>query len=284
MKVTARAPAKINLFLKVLRRRPDGYHDIESLLCPVGIYDDLTVTIGAERQGVSCRHPTVPEDSTNLALQAADLFFQSAAASGLPGDNVHITINKTIPVGAGLGGGSSNAAVLVVLNRFYRNPLTPDQLRRLASRIGADVPFFLGGRPAIATGIGDIIEPIKGLRAWPVVIIYPGFAVRTAEVYSKLNLRFTKCEKKLKWFDFRKLKTGLPAYMFNDLEGVVLAQYPQIKTVKTLLEDCGARGALMSGSGSSVFGIFDHPEQASEAASVASQQDAWTVFKSRTIA
>jgi 4-diphosphocytidyl-2-C-methyl-D-erythritol kinase len=284
MTVTVKAPAKINLFLRVLRRRADGYHDVESLLCTVGIYDSLTITIGSRRQGVSCEHPEVPENGANLVLRAVDLFFKSAARIGLPTDNVHIAIDKKIPVGAGLGGGSSNAAaVLNVLNQFFRRPFTSDRLRRIASRIGADVPFFIDGLPAVATGIGDILNPIEGLRPWPVVIIYPGFSIRTDTVYSKLNLRLTKCEKKLKCLDFRKLKSGLPPFWINDLEPVVIAQYPQIQSIKNLLADCGARGTLMSGSGSSVFGIFNDPEQASAAHTAASQHKEWEVYISRIL-
>ena len=272
--VTVTAPAKVNLFLKVNRRRDDGYHDIESLICPVGIYDRVTITIGSRRSEVMCRHPAVPEDDTNLAMRAAAIFFQSLTVDGPPAENVRINIEKRIPVGAGLGGGSSDAAaVLKGLNRHYRQPFSPRKLCDLAGQIGADVPFFIKGHAALATGIGDILEPIKGLRPFHLVIIYPGFPISTAMVYSKLNLRLTKCEKKLKCLDFRKRKFNLPDYLCNDLEPVVTAQFPIIQTAKNLLENCGARGTLMTGSGSSVFGIFEDAQLAQTAAKKASQRE-----------
>ncbi len=247
------SPAKINLFLKITGRRPDGYHDLVSLMGSISLQDRIVLRTGAAAITVTCSFPGVPEDRSNLAVQAAELFYEQHPSS----DRVAIEIEKQIPVGAGLGGGSSNAAtVLRGLNAHYGQPFSVDQLIRMGASIGADVPFFLYGRPALATGVGECLTAYDGLDRWKVVVIYPGFSIPTASVYKKLNLGLTKCENHLKAF-FLKQDGFFPAqHLCNDLETVVIPRYPEIAAVKKKLLENGAEGALMSGSGSSVFGMF----------------------------
>ncbi|MCP3955304.1 MAG: 4-(cytidine 5'-diphospho)-2-C-methyl-D-erythritol kinase [Desulfobacterales bacterium] len=247
------SPAKINLFLKVTGRRPDGYHDLVSLMGCISLQDRIVLQPGVAAIKVTCSFPGVPEDSRNLAAQAAELFYVRYPSR----ERVAIEIEKQIPVGAGLGGGSSNAAaVLSGLNAHYGQPFSANQLIRMGASIGADVPFFLFGRPALATGIGDRLTAYEGLNRSKVVVIYPGFSIQTASVYKKLNLGLTKCENHLKCF-FLKQDRFLPAqHLCNDLETVVIPRYPEIAAAKKKLLENGATGALMSGSGSSVFGMF----------------------------
>lgn len=247
------SPAKINLFLKVIGKRPDGYHDLVSLMCGISLRDRIVLTTGTEAISVACTYPGVPENETNLAVRAADLFYRHHSVS----ERVAIEIEKRIPVGAGLGGGSSNAAtVLKGLNDCYGQPLSADLLRTLGLSLGADVPFFLLGRPALAAGIGERLTPYQGLEERKILVIYPGFGIATAEVYKKLNLGLTKCENHLK-SSFLKQNGFIPAqHLCNDLETVVIPRYPEIATAKKRLLESGAEGALMSGSGSSIFGLF----------------------------
>ncbi len=259
-----KAPAKINLFLRVTGKRPDGYHDLYSLMCPLALYDTLTLTMGGRGIGIVCDHPGVPEDSSNLAARAARLFLDTAFAGQtppVPGLTIHI--EKKIPVSAGLGGGSSNAAaVLTALNESFGRPLSAPALMALGARIGADVPFFIFGSPALATGIGDRLDPFPHLTQWTALLVYPNEAVSTAWVYKNLNLRLTKDEKKLSKFHFDGRFLNVAEHLVNDLETVTIKALPVIKRIKRLLLAHGAAGAIMSGSGSTVFGLFVDSEQA----------------------
>ncbi len=257
-----RAPAKINLFLRITGRRPDGYHDLLSLMCPVGLYDTLRLWFDRPGISVSCAHPDVPEDSSNLVVRAAALFFE-AAKKGEGDLGVHIALEKQIPVGAGLGGGSSDAAaVLMALNDHFGAPLNNPELKRLGARIGADVPFFVCGRPAVASGIGDRLEAFSHLDHWTALLVYPNASISTAWVYKNLNLRLTKEEKKLRnsYFDDRLF--SMEKHLVNDLEPVTERALPVIGEIKRLLKANGAKGAMMTGSGSTVFGLYTDNHQA----------------------
>jgi 4-diphosphocytidyl-2-C-methyl-D-erythritol kinase len=247
------SPAKINLFLYVTGRRPDGYHDLYSLMCCVDLYDTIHLHCRAPETTVTCSHPDVPEDSTNLAYQAAEKFFKAANIH----EGVAIDIDKKIPVAGGLGGGSSNAAaVLMGLNQHYGRPLTSNQLSRIALTIGADVPFFLFAKPALASGVGDQLKPFAGLPSKPVLLINPGYKVPTGHVYKNLNLRLTKDQKKLNRFEFKKEEFNIVSALGNDLESVTLKMHPGLTEIKKQLMRVGAEGALMSGSGPTLFGLF----------------------------
>ncbi len=264
--LTVYAPAKINLALKILRRRADGYHDIQTILQKVSLYDTLSIKLTAH-QGitVTADDPSIPTDSRNLAYRAADLLLKQQKIT--PGITIHI--KKLIPAGAGLGGGSSNAAAtLSGLNKLLRCKLTESDLHRLGVAIGADVPFFLYDKPsALAEGIGEQLSPVKiQIPLW-LVIVFPGFSISTKWVYENYRV-LTNVRKNIIIFSsFKQLKTVLHI-LSNDLENVVTQQYPEIEKIKRTLIQAGACGSLMSGSGSSVFGIFPDEHRAQEALSL----------------
>lgn len=250
------APAKVNLFLRVVGVREDGYHLVDSLMAPVNLYDEVYITRPRQRREkltVTCDHPQVPQGRTNIAYRAASLLLRE---KGLHGP-VQIHIRKRIPVGAGLGGGSSDAAAtLLGLSRLFYPGCDQGYLLSLAAKLGADVPFFIFGRPARAVGIGEQVIPISSLpRLW-MVILYPGFPISTRWAYERFPMKLTKSiENTSMSFSLKDPKT-LACLLVNDLEQVALRRYPRIAFLKERLIQEGAVGALMSGSGSSVFGIF----------------------------
>ena len=269
------APAKINLFLYITGKRPDGYHDLVTLMCCIGLYDTVLLTFGVKETAVSCVHPNVPEDETNLAFAAASLFYKTLKKN----EGVRIFIEKKIPVAAGLGGGSSNAAsVLLGLNRYYGYPFSRDELMAMGLATGADVPFFIFRKPAIATGIGDKLEAYQGLENLKILLVFPGFGVSTAEVYKSFNLALTKCKKKLKYLLLDKQSFEPGYHLCNDLETVAESKYPGISSAKEALIGQGAIGALMSGSGPTVFGLFSDLDKAIEARHQLSQNDKWQLY------
>lgn len=265
------APAKVNLFLAVLGKRVDGYHDIVSVMQKIGLADRLHLCL--EGPGISLRCPssTTPEDSRNLAWKAARLFFDRTGIK----DDVQITLHKEIPVAAGLGGGSSDAAaVLVGLNRLCAAGLEVGTLLAMAARLGADVPFFVvETKTALATGTGTELLPVQGPEGYWLVLVNPGLSVSTRWVYENLLLTSDGNPYKLSGY------SHLPEYaasllagvfygestdhgLFNDLEAVTVGNYPVIGTIKEQLLRDGAFAALMSGSGSTVFGLFRQLDEA----------------------
>jgi 4-diphosphocytidyl-2-C-methyl-D-erythritol kinase len=270
------SPAKINLFLKVLKKRPDGYHDIFSLICPVSLFDSISFDFTGQGICVSCDHPDVPEDETNLAFRAASLFFEKwgDGPSGLL-----MKIDKKIPVAAGLGGGSSNAAtVLKTLNDYYANPFSLEQLQKIGLAIGADVPFFILSKPAIARGIGERLSVYTGLLNYKVILIYPDIKVSTAQVYKNLNLGLTNCKKKPKYPIFKNRNFDFRSNLYNDLEAIAASWHPEILEVKNALVQNGADGVLMSGSGPTVFGLYKSTDQACRVVEKLSENKSWKVF------
>jgi 4-diphosphocytidyl-2-C-methyl-D-erythritol kinase len=251
-------------------------------MCPVALYDTLTFKSGHGGE-ITCDHPGVPENETNLAMMASRLFMKSAfGTEGGRETSFSIHIEKKIPVGAGLGGGSSNAAaVLKFLNDHYGRPLSTPELMKLGVKIGADVPFFIFGAPAIASGIGDRLEPFVQLDPWRVLVIYPNLVVPTAWVYKNLNLRLTKGEKELRKLHFDNQYFNVVEHLVNDLEPVTETAFPIIKEIKRLLLANGADGAMMSGSGSAVFGLFANNERALSARTAlcnSPQCRNWSIF------
>jgi len=282
------AHAKINLYLEITGKRPDGYHELVTLMCPIGLCDILEVSFETSDIRVTCNHPDVPEGPDNIAHAAAAGFFEAA---NLPGSGVSIRIRKNIPVGAGLGGGSSNAAaVLRSLNDRFDRPLSPAKLHEIAVSTGADVPFFLLETPALATGIGDILEPVSHLHSHPLVLIYPGQPLATRDVYKNLKLGLTKSEKIPKKSIFRPDRdTNVERFLFNALEPPAFELCPPAETAKARLIETGAAGALLSGSGSTVFGIYKDEKTASEAfhrlsnKPGKSREPGWRVFYTRML-
>ncbi len=274
------SPAKINLFLAVNGKRPDGYHDITTLFCRISLFDAVTLELGKRKHTVTCTDASVPNDETNLAHRAAVLFLkQLKQKTGDSGMGVKIHIEKKIPAGAGLGGGSSNAAsVLMGLNRFYGDPFSKTELMDMGFLIGADVPFFIFKKPAIGTGIGEKLRAVGKIEPYKAVLVYPGFGVSTHMVYKNLNLGLTKCKQKLNCFLFDKEAFQCDKHLCNDLETVTVSLFPEIADLKSRLLNFGAEGALMAGSGTTVFGLFSDSDKANAGFRVLSQNSNWKVF------
>ncbi len=266
------APAKINLFLKVTGKRPDGYHCLFTLFQKVTLFDQIIIRKRGKGISLSCPQGIVPEDETNIAFQAAALFYQ---ATDIP-PGVHLEIHKNIPVAAGLGGGSSDAAcVLKGLQSLYGNPCTGDTLLSIGCQLGADVPFFLEPYTmAIGREIGNQLEPIPTPPTLWFVLISPCFAVSTKWVYG--NLKLTTRENP---FIFTPGDVAdIAKFLHNDLEDITASQYPIIDTMKEQLLSCGASGAVMTGSGPTVFGLFGEEEKASLAYERLKSNMDWAVF------
>ncbi len=275
------SPAKINLFLKVVGKREDGYHELISLICRIDLFDTVALAFEQPNITVHCSHPKVPTGEGNLVYQAACLFFEAVSKS----HGVAIFIKKVIPVAAGLGGGSSNAAsVLVGLNQHYGFPLSDEDLMDMGLKVGADVPFFLLRHTAIAKGIGEDLEVFEGMPQWSAVLVWPRFEVSTAWVYQNLNLRLTNCKENYKVLRFMEDPSQIKDLLCNDLEQVTVREFSEISTVKKALLDLGAEGALMSGSGPSVFGLFRAPQQASMAFQTIKHQGRWDTFMVQLLA
>jgi 4-diphosphocytidyl-2-C-methyl-D-erythritol kinase len=279
------APAKINLYLRVVGRRSDGYHELQTLMCCIGLHDTVKLRMGTGREGMTCSDPDLPCDASNLALKAA-LQFHAALETDtrIPPQNAFIHLTKRIPAGAGLGGGSSDAAaVLKGLNRYYGHPFDRPKIMGLALNLGADVPFFIDGKPALATGVGEVLSPYPHLLPWGVVVVYPGFGISTAEVFKNLNLGLTKREKPLRYFPFKQGKFDRDRHLCNDLETVAIRQFPVIGKIKKALLNQGAKGVLMTGSGSAVFGLFSDLSSAREAAEAMAASARWQVFATQLV-
>lgn len=269
------SPAKVNLFLYVLGRRPDGYHDLFSLMCRIGLYDEILLRPAPSETTLQCTDPALPVNDDNLALRAARRFFEALGRRG----GVAIRLTKRIPVAAGLGGGSSNAAsVLLGLNHLHGAPLSLGRLSAIGKSLGADVPFFLFQSSALASGIGDRLEAFAGIPPLEAVVVTPSFAVSTRMVYQNLNLQLTNRQKRPTRTHLKKTAFIPVLHLYNDLETVTLAWHPELVAIKHLLAGQGALGSLMSGSGPSVFGLFPDREAARKAADALPAYRGWRVF------
>lgn len=263
--VVVKAPAKVNLTLHILGKRPDGYHDLDSVMQKLDLADTLTISC-CDEPGVqlSCPGSDVPEDESNLVWKAALLFLKEAGLEHTCG--VSIVLEKNIPIAAGLGGGSSDAGcLLTAMNRLLRTGFSQDVLLRLARSLGADVPFFVVPHSAVrAAGIGDRMEEQEPLANCSLLLVNPGFSVSTAWVYE--NYTLTRVDKDSRLPDSRKNGniSGLVCPLHNDLEAVTIRQYPELETIKRFMLDNGASSALMSGSGPTVFGIFPDSAEAAK--------------------
>jgi 4-diphosphocytidyl-2-C-methyl-D-erythritol kinase len=264
MPLEKNSPCKVNLLLNILGKRPDGFHELETVLQPVNLCDRLTF----ERRGgaveLSCSAADLPVDSRNLVHRAATGFMQTAKIS----DGVRIHLEKKIPLAAGLGGGSGNAATtLLALNELFGQPLSAAKLGELAASLGSDVPFFLQNQPALATGRGEKIQPLDffpALRGKVFLLIHPGFGISTPWAYQNLarfpealNGRPGRAQKLIS-----KLQTGdlrvASAEFYNSLEAPALEKYPVLALFQEFLRANGAPAALMSGSGSTTFAIAEN--------------------------
>lgn len=274
--IIIKAPAKLNLGLNVTGRRPDGYHDLVSVMVPISLFDTIRVEL-SQGDGIvlHCEGLEVPRQGGNLAYQAALLF---RSRTGLQG-KVGLRLKKRIPVAAGMGGGSSDAAaVLLGLNALAGSTMGKNELSQLASEIGADVPFFLVGCPALAKGIGDLLEPLRPwVRRW-YVVVNPPVSISTAWVFREFRIELTA---KGNHYNIHGLKSGTPSgyrSLKNDLETVTVSHFPVIDAIKKQLITSGAEAALMTGSGPTVFGIFSHRRPAEGATQSLSATGVGEVF------
>lgn len=268
------APAKVNLFLQVLGKRPDGYHELATLMQKIELSDRILFEAGGRGIQIECPGSPLPADETNIAYKAAAVLFNHI--NDQPG--IRITIEKRIPAAAGLGGGSSDAAtVLKGLNELFGYNLNREELISLGEKIGADVPFFLVDGTAWAFGKGERLETAENIPAMWLVLVNPGFEVSTKSVYEGLKMGLTKGGLKFsipKFFSIQDIAQGLR----NDLERVTLKRHPVLAQIKEHLVRCGAIGALMSGSGPTVFGIFTGQKEAEKSAAEFKRAGNWSVF------
>ena len=274
MMKTVFAPAKVNLCLHVTGRREDGYHDLATLMQRVDVQDRLEIAISrGDEVTVCCPQLVLSPGVENIAARAARLFLSYIREDC----SINVRIDKNIPAAAGMGGGSSNAAsVLLALNDMLGVNLSLSELISLGVKIGADVPFFLYGKSAAwATGVGERLQPWPGLPLATFVLVNPGIEVSTAWVFKTLGLTCSRPIAKIPRFPVRT--SGLVRLLYNDLEAVTCQRHPVITTIKERLVAGGAAGALMSGSGPTVFGVFDDQGLAAKVASTLSAETDWWV-------
>ena len=269
------APAKLNLLLKITGQRIDGYHELVSVLVPVALYDKLKISVLERGLKVYWSGRELPKGQNNLVNRAAISFFEKTGIR----KGAKITAIKKIPVSSGLGGGSSDAAAtLKGLNQLWGNSLSSGDLERIALSLGADVPFFLLQRPSIARGIGEILQPMKSFPSFWYVIVSPNILVSTAWVYKRVKLQLTNKEIQSIVNFSKKAIFNIPELLSNDLEGVTLGKYPFLCSIKDSLIKLGALGALMTGSGPSIFGLFDSSRKAYEAGKIIGLHNEGDVF------
>ncbi len=262
MEIKVKAYAKINLMLDIVAARTDGYHDLFMIMQSIGIYDTVTVTqTKSKKITISCTEKGIPLDETNIAFKAADAFFKAAK---IKNNGINIDIVKRIPHAAGLAGGSADGAgVLVALNELTGAGFTEDELCSIGVKIGADVPFCIRGGTLLAQGIGDVLNKVKPLRKCYILIAKPDVGVNTAYAYR----RFDQCGKVHTPDKFGML-CAMQGRDLADIAGRMENVFEQFIDVvnkvdiKNIMRDNGALGVCMSGSGPTVFGIFDNKENA----------------------
>lgn len=247
-------PAKVNLYLRVVGRRPDGYHEVVTVMQPLSLADVLTVDLAGEGIQLMCDQPELPQGEENLVWRAARRFQEE---TGQPG-GVRLRLSKKIPVAAGLGGGSSDAAgTLLALNALTGKPLADSRLHHLAGRLGADVPFFLRREPAVGRGIGTELSPVTLPPYW-YLLVNPGVPLSTRWVYEHLDPAGLPGPPATETWDPEHPE----AWVRNDLETVALKRFPELAGILESLKISGAWTQGMSGSGPTLFGLFHHRETA----------------------
>ena len=282
--VSVRACAKLNLDLRVIGVRADGFHDLRTVFQTIALHDTIEYVPRDGPFAIECPTAAVPRDESNLIWKAADALWRSLGRNG-PVQDVLVKLDKQIPMQAGLGGGSADAAAtLAALTRAWQVDASPEQLSDLALTLGADVPFFLSGGTALGLGRGDEIQPLDD---WPphwVVLLVPRFGVSSREAFAWFDI----------WRDRRRSATQqqLPSVpgpwppgtvrMMNDLEGPVAERHPEIDRMKAALRSAGAFASTMSGSGSTVFGLFREGREAQAAADGLSGSE-WQVILTESL-
>ena len=279
--IQVRSYGKINWTLDVLHKREDGYHELRTIYQTVSLHDTLSLTETEGPIEIICDDSRVPCNETNLAFRAAEALRQALGIA----KGARIEINKRIPVAAGLGGGSSNAAAtLLAVAKLWQIDLSYGELIKIAASLGSDVPFFLIGGTALGIGRGEEVYPIEQVNSEHLLLVNPGFAVSTTEAYARLS-RLTRPMAALNiHFTLLAAKgiSDLPLVATNDLEEVVIATHQEIAEVKRRLVSLGARHALMSGSGATVFGVFDNLQTTERAASMLHAAGYWAQ-RARTV-
>lgn len=282
MKCMEKAYAKVNLTLQVGSRRPDGYHAVMSVMQRISLWDTVTVERGTGRGTLLCSVPVTENVDDNLCMKAARAFF---AETGTKSDGVTITLEKHIPVQAGLGGGSSDAAaVLRALRTLYAPDISDGRLETLAARLGSDVPFFIRGGTQLATGRGEVVSPLPQLAAGWFVVVKPDEGYSTAEMYRRLDEPGSVLVRNSRYMQDAVAANNVHAVaveLHNSFERVV-PKNSSLRTIKDALRAQGALGTLLSGSGSAVFGLFDDQSAAAAAAEALKKTWPW-VFVARPV-
>lgn len=277
--LTLKAPAKINYLLDVIRRRSDGYHDLRMVMQRVSLCDDITITLTDEPGiTVTCGKDGVPDGPGNIAWKAArELLDLSGSEHGAT-----IHIDKKIPVAAGLGGGSSDAAtVLMGMNELLELGLSDQRLMEIGVKLGADVPFFIFKKTALAEGIGEQLKAMPDMPSVCVLLVNPGVHVSTAWAYKNLQLTNRAELARLPFF-YGSIE-NICSILSNDLESVTIPVFPVIDEIKNIMLRMGAAGAMMSGSGPTVFGLFRDRDAAEKARKVLIKDRTWFAAVVETI-
>lgn len=277
-----KAHGKINLSLDIVGKREDGYHLLEMVMQSLSLHDEVVITQIEKGIELTCNKSYVPEDERNIAYKAAKLILEEKAID----KGVNIEIIKNIPVSAGLGGGSSNAAaVLQGINSLFNLEMEKEELMAMGLELGADVPYFFEGGTALVKGIGEEIIPLNPFKDQTILLIKPSFGVSTKEAYGLFSLDKVKRHVEtnelihaLENVDYQRISY----FQRNLLENVVLRKYPILKNIKKTLKRYGASSALMSGSGPTIYGIFEN-ENAAENAATALDKGGNTVILTKTI-
>ncbi len=272
--IEIKAFAKVNLGLRILGERRDGYHNIESVFQTVSVHDELEIEKAKNGLSISSNDPGLPCDERNLCYRAVEVFREH---TGLK-DGLAIHISKEIPIGAGLGGGSSDAAsVLVALNVLFGLNVSNEKLKNMALSVGSDVPFFIIGGTALVTGRGENIKHLDPEPFFRYIIVFPGFGIDTKWAYNQINF-LTKRENCSNFFIHNFSDAGmedLNRMLQNDFEEVMLKEYSELKHIKKLIVQNGACATSLSGSGSSIYGIFHDSEEADSALIKLSREGYW---------
>ncbi|MCX7857459.1 MAG: 4-(cytidine 5'-diphospho)-2-C-methyl-D-erythritol kinase [Deltaproteobacteria bacterium] len=278
MEKTLISPAKVNLFLRVVRKREDGYHEIVSLVDLISLFDEIKIMdLKEDKIVVKKVFGEMPEGEDNIIYRAVRLIKKQFEIK----KGVYVEVTKRIPIGSGLGGGSSNAATVIkTLMQMWNLKISEEELLDLGKALGADVPLFLYGKPCMIRGIGEKIAPITLPTIW-YVIVFPGVEIPTKEVYSNFKFVLTKTENDIKLRNHFNALEEIAGILENDLEDAAQRLCPRIKTIKEKLIKLGAKGASMSGSGSSVFGCFESKSDAERVAK--SLESCGQVFVARSI-
>jgi len=259
--LTIRTPAKINIGLNIISKREDSYHNLETIFYPINLWDELTIKEN-DKFKLIINIPSLDSEDKNTITKAKELI------SELTGIEIKssITLHKRIPIGAGMGGGSSDgAAALILFNKFYELNLSNEELYSLALKIGSDAPFFIEPKPKFGTSRGEIFESISLTIDKPILIVNPGIHISTSWAFSKITPRMPKIHLNQIELKVENSFCNFKNTIVNDFESVIFESYPEIKEIKKRMYDLGADYSLMTGSGSTVFGIFPNISSAQNA-------------------